>query len=128
MSKYRKEIGLFCAAFILTTCLLGMWVAFAAIEWNTQRMMHGHPTLGVSYTVEEGAPLLTDDEGAPLFSADERQQQGLWALLPPAARATLALLRGEAAALHRLWTWGEERLVPFLAEQLSFYKTDRTFV
>ena len=128
MRKYKREIGLFCAAFILTACVLGLGVAFAAIEWNTQRMLYGRPYLGVGYAVEEGTPLLTDGEGEPLFSIDEQRQQGLWALLPPSARATLALLRGEAAAFHRLWEWGEERLVPFFTEQLSFYKTNTTFV
>ncbi len=128
MKKIRKQVGPFCVAFILTSCVLGLLVAFAAIEWNTQRVLYGRAAPNIGYSVDEGMPIMTDREGTPLFSLDENQQQGLWALLPPAARATAALLRGQAAGLHRLWEWGEERLVPFLTEQLSFYQTHTAFV
>lgn len=106
---FRQKAGAFIAAFLLTVSLGGLGVAFAAVEWNTRRVLYGQVTPAVGYTVQNGLPVVTDGEGRPLFSLSDNTKQGGFVLLSPAARGVLLLLRGEAAAVQRL---GEQVLPP----------------
>lgn len=100
---FRQKAGAFIAAFLLTVSLGGLGVAFAAVEWNTRRVLYGQVTPAVGYTMQAGLPVITDGQGQPLFTLSDTAKQGLFALLSPAARGVAALLWGEGAAVQRLW-------------------------
>ena len=100
---FRQKAGAFLAAFLLTLCIGGPGVAFAAVEWNTRRVLYGQVTPRVDYTVTNGLPVITDEEGHPLFTLSTTAKERLFVLLSPAARGALLLVKGEAAATEWLW-------------------------
>lgn len=105
---FRQKAGAFIAAFLLTVSLGGLGVAFAAVEWKTRRVLYGQVPPAVSYTMQAGLPVITDGQGQPFFALSDNTKRQLFALLSPAARGVLTLLRGEGVAVQTLW----ERVVP----------------
>ena len=69
----------FFAALALSLCLLGLLLALFVINYNIRHTLYGQVEFSLSYTLEEGLPVLTDSGGEPLWTLPEEA-----ALLIPA--------------------------------------------
>lgn len=96
----------FFTAFILTLCVLGLGCACLLIEYNIQQTTYGRVDFGLTYTVEDGAPVVsrTDtDATVTLLPADSRPLAET--AVPAPVRLLAALWRGENEAAERFWEW-----------------------
>ncbi len=100
--KFSGLLRLFLTAFCLTLCVMGLPLAFAAVGHQTKQVMGRPSAPATGYTAEQGLPVIIDGGGQPLLFIPAAVKQGLFALLPPPARATLALLKKEAAAVEKM--------------------------
>ena len=92
----------FLTAFILASCVLGLFAAFLIIEYNIQKTTYGQVDLGVTYTVEDGVPSVRIGENEPL-ALPYAVGQTAEVVTPPPVRLFAALWRwqNELAA----WMW-----------------------
>ncbi len=91
----------FFAAFILTLCVLGLFLAFFVIECRIQQTTHGRVDLGVTYTVEDGVPAVTT--GGETLAVPPAVGQVCEVVVPPPVRLFAALWQWENEAAERLW-------------------------
>lgn len=95
----------FLITFILTLCVLGLFLAFFFIECRIQQTTHGRVDLGVTYTIEDGVPAVTvrgDTVAAPRAVTNTAE-----VLVPPPVRLFAELWRWENEAAE--WLWSEEK-------------------
>ncbi len=97
----------FFIAFILTLCVLSLFVAFFVIECNIQQTTYGRVDLGVTYTVEDGVPAVTLSGGETL-AVPPAVEQVCEIVVPPPVRLFAALWRWENEAAERLWEWARK--------------------
>ncbi len=103
---HKRTVTTFLTAFILALCVLGLGVACLLIECNIQQTVYGKVDPGLSFSLEEGAPVLTDTHTQqPVVLLTQRQQQGVAAALSPGYRLLCGLMRWETDAAARLWEW-----------------------
>lgn len=93
----------FVAAFILTLCVLGLLCAFFIIECNIQQTTYGQVDLGVTYSLEDGVPIVcVDDETLTVPPAAEQIAE---VAVPPPVRLFAALWQWETEAAQWFWEW-----------------------
>lgn len=92
----------FLTAFVLTSCVLGLFAAFLIIEYNIQKTTYGQVDLGVTYTMEGGVPSVRISEGEPL-TLPPAVAQVYEVAVPPPVRLFAALWRWECEAAARFW-------------------------
>ena len=94
--RFRRTRA-FCAAFMLTLCLLLFGGGLLAADVHTRRMVFGSAAT-VPYAEPVGDRLLAPYEGI----------EPLWRLLPARWRAVLRLTEAETAAIVRVWETVDE--------------------
>ncbi len=94
----------FLTAFVLTSCVLGLFAAFLIIEYNIRKTTYGQVDLGVTYTMEGGVPSVQIGEGEPLAIPPAVEQTAEVAI-PPPVRLFAALWRWECEAAAWFWEW-----------------------
>ena len=92
----------FLTAFILTLCVLGLFCAFLIIEYNIQQTTYGRVDLGVTYTLEDGVPIVRIGGGGPL-TVPSAVEQTAKVVVPPPLRLFAALWRWECEAAAWFW-------------------------
>ncbi len=93
----------FLITFILTLCVLGLFLAFFVIECRIQQTTHGRVDLGVTYTIEDGVPAVTvrgDTVAAPRAVTNTAE-----VLVPPPVRLFAELWRWENELARHFWKW-----------------------
>lgn len=101
------------AVFALAVCVAGFGPACLLIECNIQRTVTGRVEPGITFSLEEGMPVLTDTvSGNPMLRLSDEKRQGVAVLLPPSLRLLGTLWREELAAASRLWELVAERGQP----------------
>ncbi len=93
----------FFTAFILTLCVLGLFLAFFFIECRIQLMTTGRMDLGVTYTLEEGVPVVTLAERGETVAVPPAVGHTLDTLVPPSLNLFARLLRRENETAQQLW-------------------------
>lgn len=81
----------FFVVFVLSLCVLGLLLSFLVIEYNIRRTTYGQVDVDLSYTLQEGLPVLTDGAGEPLWTLPEEWRQPLSALVDAPTRLLLWL-------------------------------------
>lgn len=100
-----KPAKAFMAAFILTLCALALPLSFLVIEYNMRHTVYGRVETGVSFSVDVGRPVLTDDNGEAVIAIPKQTRRAAYALLSAPARLIGYFLRGETQAATRLWEY-----------------------
>ncbi len=86
----------FFATLVLSLCLLGLVLAVFLINYNIRTTIHGQVEFSLSYTMEAGVPVLTDQGGTPLWS-------------PPAGAQVL--IDAPTRLLTALYRWLSEQIL-----------------
>lgn len=95
----------FFTAFILTLCVLGLLLAFFFIECRVRLATYGRMDLGVTYTLDGGAPVITLAERGETLAVPPVVGQTVDAFVPPSLRLFSRLLRRENTMAQQLWEW-----------------------
>ena len=95
----------FFVAFILTLCVLGLLLAFFFIECRVRLATYGRMDLGVTYTLDSGAPVITLAERGETLAVPPAVGQTVDAFVPPSLRLFSRLLRRENTMAQQLWEW-----------------------
>lgn len=98
MGRPRRAWRTFIAAFILTLCVLALGCAFLLIEYNMQKTTYGTVDFGISYTMQDGVPLVRVGQGEPI-GLPPRVARVCEAVVAPPLRLLAVLWRGEAEAI-----------------------------
>ena len=93
----------FLVTFILTLCVLGLFLAFFVIECRIRQTTYGQVDLGVTYTVEDGVPAVTVD-GDKSLTIPTVVGRTADVVVPPPVRLLAALWRWENELAERFWT------------------------
>lgn len=99
----------FFTAFILTLCVLSLFFAFFFIECRIQLATKGQMDLGVTYTLEDGAPVVTLADRDETIAVDTVVGQAIEVVSPPSLHLFSRLLRRENAMAQQLWEWVQEQ-------------------
>ena len=104
----RRRFRTFCAAFMLTLCLLLLGCGFLVVEYNTRRTAFGDTRLHPTVEMQDGRLMArtADDETAPALPEWAENVVGrAWTLVPARIRAAAWLNEAEQAAAPPLLAW-----------------------
>ena len=93
----------FLAAFILALCVLSLICAFFVIECRIQQTTHGRVDLGVTYTIEDGVPVVILADSDETLAVPPVAETIGAVVLPPSVRLFAELWRWENELAERLW-------------------------
>ena len=100
----------FLIAFVLTLCVLGLFLAFFFSECRIRLATSGRMDLGVTYTLEDGAPVVTLADRDETIAVGSAVGQAVEVVVPPSLHLFSRLLRRENAIAQQLWEWVQEQL------------------
>lgn len=112
-TKRRASFRVFFIAFILSVCALGFVAACLIIEYNMQQTTYGKVDFGLSYTMEDGFPVITrTDTGQAVSLFTDRQREVLSPFLDVSVRLGVRTVR----AVARGSVWAFERISSLLGQ------------
>lgn len=103
-TEERSEVRSFFGALCLVLCLLGGVAACLWSEYNTTKATAGRGALGLSFSLEEGLPVLRDGEtGEALVLLPPTERERLYPLLPASVRVWWQIFENESAYIQKIW-------------------------
>lgn len=100
----RSGVRSFWGALCMTLCLLGGVTACLWSEYNMTKATTGRGTLGLSFSLDEGLPILRDGEtGEALVLLSPAEREQLCPLLPASMRLWWRIFENESAYIQKIW-------------------------